>query len=65
MVDYILVNLASPAASKPSWERALAYRKLYATTGSEKKIQHRMAWKFDTEIFKNYGAGVYLYFRLV
>ena len=24
-----------------------------------------MAWKFDTEAFKNYGTGVYLYFRLL
>ena len=28
-------------------------------------MDHKVAWKFDTENFKNYGTGVYLYFRLI
>lgn len=54
-----------PHIERPDWERALAYRKLYSTTGTERSMQPRIGVKLDTNAFKPYGAGVYLYFKLL
>ena len=53
-------------STQPSFEKAMEHRRQYSAIGrnqSNSKIKN--AFTFNTDGFKKYGSGVYLYFNLI
>lgn len=65
-VDYILLNLMPHTSTQPSFEKAMQHRKQYsAIERNQNNSKIKNAFTFNTDGFKKYGSGVYLYFNLI